>query len=85
MWNEIKGFLTGRKSSREMAKGRLQLVVAHDRAGLDGGRLQEMREELAEVLSRYVEIDVEAVEIEVQRVDREGSQLKVSSPLRARP
>ena len=84
MWNEIKTFIGGRKSSRDTAKGRLQLVLAHDRSGLDGSRLQEMRRELAEVIARYVEIDLDGVEIEVQRVSREDTQLKVSSPLRAR-
>ncbi len=84
MWNDFKNFLTGTKRSRETAKGRLHLVLAHDRAGLDGGKLQEMRSEIVEVLSKYVEIDVEAVEIEIERVTRQGSRLRVSGPLRSR-
>jgi cell division topological specificity factor len=84
MWNEIKGLFGGRRPSREEAKGRLHLVLAHDRAGLDGGRLQELRSEIAAVIARYVEIDHESVEIDVERVSREDTQLRVSSPLRAR-
>lgn len=84
MWNEIKGLFGGRRASREEAKGRLHLVLAHDRSGLDGGRLQEMRSEIAEVIARYVEIDLESVEIDVERVSREDTHLRVSSPLRAR-
>jgi cell division topological specificity factor len=84
MWNEIKGLFGGRRASREEAKGRLHLVLAHDRAGLDGGRLQELRSEIAAVIARYVEIDHESVEIDVERVSREDTQLRVSSPLRAR-
>lgn len=83
MWNNVRS-LFGRRSSRETAKGRLHLVLAHDRAGLDGARLQEMRAEIAAVLARYVDIDSEAIEIEVERVEREGTQLRVSGPLRAR-
>ena len=44
MWNEIKSFFVStRKSSRDEAKGRLHLVLAHDRAGIEGGKLQELR------------------------------------------
>ena len=84
MWNEIKGIFGGRRTSREEAKGRLHLVLAHDRSGLDGSRLQEMRAEIAAVIARYVEIDLESVEIDVERVSREDTHLRVSSPLRAR-
>lgn len=84
MWNEIKGLFAGRRTSREQAKGRLHLVLAHDRAGIEGARLQELRREVAAVIAKYVTIDPEMVEIQIERVDREGTQLTVSSPLRAR-
>jgi cell division topological specificity factor len=83
MWNGIKSLLTG-KSSREVAKGRLHLVLAHDRTGLDGGRLQEMREELAAVIAKYVPIDAEAVEIQVETRSSRETQLTVSSPIHPR-
>ncbi len=83
MWNGMKNFLSG-KSSRDVAKGRLHLVLAHDRSGLDGGRLQEMREELAAVIARYVPIDAEAVEIQIETRSSRETQLTVSSPIQAR-
>lgn len=82
MWNGIKNWLSG-KSSSEVAKGRLHLVLAHDRTGLEGGRLQEMREEIAKVLAKYVEIDAEAVEIQIETHSRK-TQLTVSSAITAR-
>ncbi len=51
MWNGIKSFFSG-KSSSDVAKGRLHLVLAHDRSGLEGGRLQEMRAEIAAVIAK---------------------------------
>jgi cell division topological specificity factor len=84
VWSEIKKFLTRRSTSREEAKGRLHLVLAHDRTGLDGAKLQDLRREIAQVLARYVEIDIEAVEIYVERLSLKDTQLVVSSPLRAR-
>jgi len=82
MLNGIKNFLTGRRSS-EVAKGRLHLVLAHDRSGLEGGRLQEMRQEIAAVIAKYVKIDAEAVEIQIETRNR-ASQLTVSSQINPR-
>jgi cell division topological specificity factor len=82
MWNGIKEFLTG-KSSREVAKGRLHLVLAHDRTGLDGARLHEMRQEIAAVIAKYVPIDADMVEIQIETRSRE-TQLTVSSPIQPR-
>jgi cell division topological specificity factor len=82
MWNNIKSILSG-KSSREVAKGRLHLVLAHDRSGLEGGRLQEMRAELAAVIAKYVAIDAEAVDIQIETRSRQ-TQLTVSSAIQPR-
>lgn len=82
MWHGIKNFLSG-KSSREVAKGRLHLVLAHDRTGLEGGRLQEMRAEIAAVIAKYVPIDAEAVEIQIETRSRQ-TQLTVSSAIQPR-
>ena len=82
MWTGIKSFLTG-KTSREVAKGRLHLVLAHDRAGLEGARLQELRTEIAAVIARYVQIDADAVEIQIETRSRE-TQLTVSSRIQPR-
>ncbi len=83
-WNDIKGFLSGKRSSREVAKGRLHLVLAHDRTGLDGAKLQEMRDKITEVIAQYVDIDPAAVDIQIERVSRESTELRVSSPVRSR-
>ncbi len=82
MWQSVKSFFTG-KASSEVAKGRLHLVLAHDRTGLDGGKLQEMRQEIATVIAKYVPIDAEAVEIQIETRNRE-TQLTVSSAIQPR-
>lgn len=82
MWNGIKNLFTG-KSSRDVAKGRLHLVLAHDRTGLEGGKLQEMRAEIAAVINKYVTIDVDAVDIQIETRSRE-TQLLVSSSIQPR-
>jgi cell division topological specificity factor len=84
MWSDLKNLLQGKRTSREVAKGRLHLVLAHDRVGLEGGKLQEMRREIAAVISKYVQIDAEAVEVQIESSKSRTTQLTVSSPLPAR-
>ena len=57
------------KSGR-LAKNRLKLVLAHDRAGLSGEMLEAMRRDILEVVSRYVEIDAGETEISLESEQR---------------
>jgi len=82
MWQGIKGFFF-HKSSSDVAKGRLHLVLAHDRSGLEGGKLQELRAELAAVIAKYVPIDADAVEIQIETRSRQ-TQLSVSTAIQPR-
>ena len=82
MWQGFKSLFVG-KPSREVAKGRLHLVLAHDRTGLDGARLQEMRKEIADVIAKFVNIDPDAVDIQIETRNRQ-TQLTVSSSIQAR-
>ena len=83
MWNELRNMLQSRRSSREVAKGRLHLVLAHDRVGIEGGKLQEMRREIAEVIAKYVPIDADGVEIQIESRSR-AARLTISTAVPAR-
>ncbi|MEM0951145.1 MAG: cell division topological specificity factor MinE [Cyanobacteria bacterium P01_H01_bin.74] len=48
------------------AKKRLKLVLMHDRTQLPASLLEEMREEMIKVISRYVEIDNSALELNLE-------------------
>ena len=52
------------KKSAASAKERLQLVLIHDRTDLTPAELNELKDELIQVISRHVEIDPDAVQIE---------------------
>jgi cell division topological specificity factor len=83
MWTNIKSLFAGKKSS-DVAKGRLHLVLAHDRTGLEGGKLQQMRAEIAAVIKKYVDIEVDAVEIQIEKTRARESQIVVSSSIAPR-
>ncbi|ERN41630.1 cell division topological specificity factor MinE [Rubidibacter lacunae KORDI 51-2] len=56
-------------TSRDAAKQRLKLVIAHDRAGLSTDAVDAMRREILEVVKRYVDIDDDGMEFSIASED----------------
>jgi cell division topological specificity factor len=72
-------------SSREIAKERLQLVLVHDRVNISPGMLARMKDELITVISRYVEIEPDGVEVtftQGRRQSRLVADIPVVGPAR---
>lgn len=59
-------------NAKDIAKNRLRVVLMQDRTNLTPELLQRMRKELVELLSKYVEMDKEALEL---NLDQEGDQM----------
>jgi cell division topological specificity factor len=74
--------LFGRKkqTSRDIAKDRLQLVLIQDRVNLSPQLLQTLKDELIAVISKYVEIDEQNMEVNFTRSNRQ-SRLTADIPL----
>jgi len=70
-------------NSAQQAKDRLALVLIHDRTDLPPGTLESLKNELIEVISRYVEIEPGAVRIEMSQEGRE-QRLLADIPLRTK-
>lgn len=68
---EMINRLVGRQpASATTARERLQLVLAHDRSDLNPELLEQMRREILEVVSRYVEIDLDEGDVSLETEDR---------------
>lgn len=71
----MPGFLDrvlGREtSSAKQAKDRLKLVLVHDRTDLTPGMLEQLKDDLIAAISRHIEIDPNAVRIEMSQEGRE--------------
>ena len=87
MLNTIERFLemlfpwNNKSNSRNEAKSRLQLIIAHDRASINPDIMRAMREEILDVVARYVEVDREEVEFTLSN-DRRLTSLTANLPIR---
>lgn len=75
-YNTILGFFRQTEKKEENAKdvacNRLRVVLMQDRTNLTPELLQRMRQELIELLSKYVEMDKDALEL---NFEQEGNQM----------
>lgn len=60
------------ENAKDVACNRLRVVLMQDRTNLTPELLQRMRRELVELLSKYVEMDKDALEL---NFDQEGDQM----------
>lgn len=60
------------KGSGSKAKERLQLILVHDRINLPPERLEAMKAEILAVISKYVEVKSDNVDIALEQRQRDG-------------
>jgi cell division topological specificity factor len=53
--------------SKDEAKQRLKFLLIHDQVDLTPAQMEAMKNEIMEVIQRYVEIDVSATEFKLER------------------
>ncbi|GIK41213.1 MAG: cell division topological specificity factor MinE [Anaerolineae bacterium] len=70
----------GEPTSREIAKDRLRLVLVQDRVNLSAEKMNELKDELIKVISKYVEIDRDGIEIALTQTARQ-SRLTANIPV----
>ncbi len=67
-------FKNKKKGSGSAAKERLQFVLVHDRAGVSPEFLDQLKGEIMAVISKYIEIDQNELEIQVTRTKSEDGE-----------
>jgi len=69
MFEFLSKLFGGFEGSKNRAKERLRLVLVHDRASLSPGLVEALKEELIEVITKYMEIDEEGLEVNFDKSD----------------
>ena len=67
-----------KEESKSTAKERLHLVLAQDRANISADFLEMMKQEIIEVIKKYIDIDEKA--IDVRLTNKEGEDGKIGAP-----
>jgi len=68
----FKNLNNNKPTPKEVAKDRLRLILIHDRGEIAPEIIEKIREEILEVISKYIDIQVDDVEISVNKSDDQG-------------
>ncbi len=84
LYNKVLGFFRQTEkeetSAKDVACNRLRVVLMQDRTNLTPELMERMRKELVELLSKYLEMDKEALELNLEQ-DGDQVALMLSIPV----
>ena len=82
----LKVFSNKTTTPNDVAKDRLKLILIHDRGDIDPETIDKIRMEILQVLSKYIEIEADDVEIALNRAgsdeDGNGPALVANIPIK---
>lgn len=62
-----------KKNSSNVAKDRLKLLLVSDRANCSPDTMELIKNDIINVISKYMEIDREGIEIQINQADSKGN------------
>lgn len=62
-----------KKNSGDVAKDRLKLLLVSDRANCSPEMMEQIKNEIIQVISKYMDIDTEGLDIQITQTESEGS------------
>ena len=68
---DIFSFFTKKQQSKNIAKDRLKLVLIHDRADTNPGVLEMLKNDIIEVIAKYMDIENEELDIQITQTSTE--------------
>lgn len=79
MFDLFKAFSSDNKTSKNVAKERLKLVLVHDRVDCSPQLLNMIKDDILKVISNYAEIEEEGLEIKMSKTRSENGDKAVSA------
>lgn len=71
-----------KKGSSSTAKDRLKLVLVSDRAGCSPEVMEQMKNEIIHVISKYIDIDLEGLDFKFRNEADGSNSLHASIPIK---
>ena len=65
-------FFNKNKTSGSVAKDRLKLVLVSDRAGCSPEIMEQMKNDIIAVISKYIEIDMQGLDIQIKQTQSDA-------------
>ena len=62
-----------KKASGNIAKDRLKLVLVSDRANCSPEIMEQIKNDIIQVISKYIEIDTSGLDIKITQTESEGN------------
>jgi len=62
-----------KKASGSVAKDRLKLVLVSDRAGCSPEVMEQMKNDIIAVISKYIEIDMQGLDIQIKQTQSDSN------------
>ncbi len=63
-----------RKSSKEIAKDRLKILLISDRVNCSPEMMEMIKADIAKVISKYMKIDAQSMEIQISKTGTKGGR-----------
>jgi cell division topological specificity factor len=80
MFDNLLRKLTGKSGTKDAAKKRLRFALIYDQLEVSDETLSNLQRDIVEVISRYFEIDREAVKLDISR-EEDLSALVLNTPI----
>ena len=72
-----------RKSSRQIAKDRLKILLISDRVNCSPEMMELIKNDIAQVISKYMKIDAASMEIQISKTGKSNRNGKIMPALYA--
>ncbi len=77
----LSNFFKNSESSSDIAKNRLKVAITSDRAVCSPELMERMKNDIIEVISKYIEIDKDGLDIKVTKTELDDSSGTVNALL----
>jgi cell division topological specificity factor len=75
----ITNYFRPRPRSADIAAERLKIILAHERRGVNAPLIEQMKEEIIQVVSKFIEVDGNHIEVRLTE-DADMEMLEVTVP-----